>query len=165
MHASSQCHVTPPVVAARMVGYLEALPSMMTLEPHAGTGNLIAALIDSGHETLEICAIERERELYNLTAKRFNWEICGFNDCFLEYAARTPAGSFPRILMNPPFKGIKAHMDAAIRLLGPAGHDDAVLVALVPVTYSHPQAVTLEVLDLDTFATARVNTKIIRIEK
>lgn len=35
----------------------------------------------------------------------------------------------------------------------------------VPITFEHPDAQTLEVLPSDTFASAKVNTKIIRIVK
>ena len=37
------------------------------------------------------------------------------------------------------------------------------LVALVPITFQHDEAETLENLSNDTFSAAKVNTKIIRI--
>jgi hypothetical protein len=53
--------------------------------------------------------------------------------------------------MNPPFSDVRKHISAALSLMGRDGHaEPATLVALVPV---------------DTFSTARVNTKIIRIRK
>lgn len=165
VHADTQCHVTPPDVAARMVGYLEASCDMLTLEPSAGTGNLLQALIDSGHSRGEVVAIEREASLYKALRQRFNYEVTGFNDDFLAYADHTPLGVYPRVIMNPPFNKVRQHITAAWDLLGPSGHSDAVLVALVPVTYEHPQALTLETLGPDTFANAKVNTKIIRMEK
>ncbi len=67
--------------------------------------------------------------------------------------------------MNPPFKQIRQHMKAALSLLGKAGHDKAVLVALVPITYQHEDAETMEELSRDTFSTAQVSTKIIRISQ
>ena len=81
------------------------------------------------------------------------------NSCFLEYAKTSER--YSQIIMNPPFKTIKAHMKAAISLLDSPG----VLVALVPITYEHPEAELIETLDSETFSTARVNTKIIRIER
>ncbi len=56
-------------------------------------------------------------------------------------------------------------MQAALNLLGSGGHDVATLVALVPITYQHDEAEELEILDRETFPTAAVNTKIIRIER
>lgn len=61
--------------------------------------------------------------------------------------------------MNPPFSDVRKHVAAALALLAPGG----ALVALVPVTFQHDRAETLETLPDDTFSTARVNTKIIRI--
>ena len=158
----TECHVTPSNICARMVDYLEADPEMMTLEPSAGTGNLISALIDSGHSEREIFAVEWSQDLYAHTQKRFK-EVSIRRGCFLEYAEAVNyyAGEFPRIIMNPPFRKIKQHMNAAINLLA----DDGVLVALVPITYKHPDAIELETLDSNTFASAKVNTKIIRIER
>lgn len=43
--------------------------------------------------------------------------------------------------------------------------EPATLVALVPVTFEHPEAEHLETLPPDTFSTARVHTKIIRIRR
>lgn len=51
-------------------------------------------------------------------------------------------------------------------LMGRHGHEKpATLVALVPITFQHPDAEHLETLPPDTFSTAKVHTKIIRIEK
>lgn len=73
---------------------------------------------------------------------------------------------YPRIIMNPPFSEVRKHIAAALTLLGRGGHEaHAVLVALVPTTFVHPNAETLEILPTDTFATAKVHTKIIRITK
>jgi hypothetical protein len=50
--------------------------------------------------------------------------------------------------------------------MGRHGHaEPATLVALVPVTFSHDEAETLETLPSDTFATAKVFTKIIRVRR
>ena len=52
-------------------------------------------------------------------------------------------------------------MNAALGLLEKGG----VLIALVPVSYSHPDETLLEKLPQDTFHSAKVNTKIIEIIK
>ena len=119
--AGTECHVTPPEVAARMVNYLELSADLSVLEPSAGTGNIIDAL--DGHK--------------NITAVELNYSLCKIlrnriepiQQCFLEYS--TEPRSFDRVIMNPPFNKIKSHMNAAISCLGASG----LLVALVPITY------------------------------
>lgn len=165
---ATECHVTPEAVARRMVGYLGACGDALTLEPSAGTGNLLAALFEAGQSQYETVAIERDFTLCQAIRKREHVNgkyVNPIHECFLEWAESRPAGLFPRIVMNPPFRGIRKHMDAAIRLLGPAGHPEAVLVALVPSTYDHPDMEHLESLGPDTFASAKVHTKIVRLVK
>lgn len=160
---STECHVTPPAVAARMVSYLGGPGDKLTLEPSAGTGNLANALLDSGHSQYELTMIEKHiglcKHLYPLGPV--------INKCFLEYAKEAQGKvHFPRVIMNPPFKAVKAHVNAALSLMGRDGHNcPARLVALVPVTFDHPEMETIEHLDETTFSTAKVRTKIIQIEK
>lgn len=161
---ATECHVTPADVAARMVEYLGPVGDYFTLEPSAGTGQLVRALLASGHSPCEVCAVERHielhRGLYSIEGISGAGLVCAD---FLEWAERAPP--FPRIIMNPPFSKVRQHMETAIRKLSRGGHDAATLVALVPVTWDHPEADELERLPVDTFATTRVHTKIIRIER
>ena len=164
----SECHVTPASVAARMVEHLGPTGDYLTLEPSAGTGNLIHALYESGHSRCELTAIERHHSLCTLIRERFDGDqyVDPIQQCFLEYADEAQGRiEFPRILMNPPFRGVKKHLKAALQLLGRAGHDRATLVALVPITYEHDEAELLEELNRETFPLAKVSTKIIRIER
>lgn len=164
---ATECHVTPSSVAARMVDYLGPVGDYLTLEPQAGTGNLVQALLAAGYSPGGLVAVERHTALCSAIRARFTdgRSISLMNRCFLEYAQET-AGKieYPRIVMNPPFRAVKKHMDAALSLLGSGGHAEACLVALVPTTYEHEDARTIEVLDRDTFANAKVMTKIIKIE-
>ncbi|CTQ47615.1 hypothetical protein LAL4801_06077 [Roseibium aggregatum] len=67
--------------------------------------------------------------------------------------------------MNPPFSQVRKHMKAARSLLGRNGHQGpSTLVALVPITFEHEGAETMDILPEDTFSTCRVRTKIVRIE-
>ena len=160
----TECHVTPPDVAARMVDYLGPVGDYLTLEPSAGTGNLTRALLASGHSDCELTQVERHNRLA-AGLHKFGPVI---NRCFLEYAAEARGKvEFPRVIMNPPFSDVRKHIAAALSLMGTGGHGHGfrpTLVALVPVTYQHPDAEELERLPDDTFSTARVNTKIIRIQ-
>jgi len=157
----TECHVTPPDVAARMVRYLGPVGDYLTLEPSAGTGNLVRALLESGHSRYELTQVERH---IKLAAGLYKYGPV-INRCFLEYAegARGKV-EFPRIIMNPPFSDVRKHIAAARSLLGRGGHSEpATLVALVPITFAAADAETLETLSDDTFSTAKVRTKIIRI--
>lgn len=152
VHSSTECHVTPPDVASRMVDYLGE-PGCV-LEPSAGTGNLLRALQEAGYT--DLLAIEREYSLMELLKISFEGRFL-LNTDFLEYAA-SAGEKFPRIVMNPPFRGVRHHMKAALSLLAPGG----VLVALVPITYTHEDAEQVEILSSDTFSSAKVNTQIVR---
>lgn len=166
--AATECHVTPDDVARRMVDYLGDVGDFMTLEPSAGTGQLVRALLASGHSPCELCAVERHTKLAGSLHQIDGFAGAGVvNACFLEWAEEYKGrASFPRIIMNPPFKKVKAHICAALSLLNRGGHDrPAVLVALVPVTFEHDAAEHLETLPETTFSTAKVRTKIIRFER
>jgi hypothetical protein len=160
---ATECHVTPDDVAGRMVDYLGPVGDYLTLEPSAGTGQLARALLASGHSPQELTMIERHHALAAMVRK-IGPTIHG---CFLEYADEVKGrAEFPRILMNPPFREVRKHIAAALSLLGRGGHTEpATLVALVPVTFEHPEAEHLETLPPDTFSTAKVYTKIIRIRR
>jgi phospholipid N-methyltransferase len=161
---TTECHVTPSAVALRMVDHLQTDKCSAVLEPQAGTGNLIKALLDSGLPAGQITAIEKHIGLCQSITGRFTGDqlINPENRCFLDYAkVFSTQKRFSRIIMNPPFRQIKKHMNAALSLLATT---DAILIALVPTSYQHPDANVLETLADDTFFTARVSTKIIRIQ-
>lgn len=160
---ATECHVTPSDVAARMVAYLGRPGDYLTLEPSAGTGQLVRALFASGHSRYELTMVERHIGL----ASRLATLGTVINRCFLDWSEEARGKvEFPRILMNPPFSDVRKHVSAAASLLGRGGHcEPATLVALVPVTFDHPEAIELEQLPDSTFATAKVRTKIIRIQR
>ena len=159
----TECHVTPLVVAERMVSYLDPVIGAPVLEPQAGTGNLVEALLIAGYECQNILAIEQNYTLCKQIESRFSGAILPIQKCFLDYSA-TAGSRFPRIITNPPFRNVRQHMKAAINLLDRCAFDSAVLVGLMPVTYDHELAETVEMLPPDTFASTTVYTKIIRIE-
>lgn len=170
--ARTECHVTPPDIAARMVAYFGGCGDVMTLEPSAGTGNLVAALFGAGQSQFELCAVEQNADLWDAMQKRLverfgHHGVKGWRGrCFLEYAEEARGKiEFPRIIMNPPFSAVRKHMAAALSLWGFDGHAEKTIIALVPVTYEHDEAEELERLPPDTFGTAKVFTKIIRFHK
>ncbi len=152
---STECHVTPPDVCKRMVQY--ASPFGDVLEPEAGTGNIIQALVEYGISFDSITAVERHVSLVNVINERFDNKVRAINSCFLEYAANTDK-RFDSILMNPPFRLDLKHVQAAISLLKPNG----VIVFLVPSSFEEGDFELIESLSEQTFATTKVNTKILR---
>lgn len=158
----TECHVTPISVANRMVSYLGSIDDSNICEPEAGTGNIIQALLEHGYRAKQITAIERHYNLCNTIEKRFTGEnhIDPIQQCFLEFSQQTTK-RFDKIIMNPPFKKIIAHMKAAISILASGG----TIIALVPVSYNHENAELIEKLPSDTFPTVKVFTKIIEITK
>lgn len=162
--AATECHVTPPAVASRMVDYLCPDPQCLTLEPQAGTGNLISSLLDAECSLNRLVAVERHQGLCTVLERRFEG-LPLVRGCFLEYAEEMAGKQgFSQILMNPPFKQVRKHMKAALSLLDSNIEGRASLVALVPITYEHEDAYTCEVLDRETFPSAKVLTKIIQFE-
>lgn len=159
----TECHVTSSDVAARMVEYLGPKGDYLTLEPSAGTGQIARALIETGHSVCELTMIERHIEL----ARQLQKIGPTINRCFLDYADELKGqAAFPRIIMNPPFRAVRKHIEAALSLLGRGGHQEpATLVVLVPVNFDYPDAEELEFLPVNTFVSARVHTKIIRFSK
>lgn len=160
VHAGTECHVTPEGVAGRMFDYLAPNGMETVLEPSAGTGNLVAAMLDS---VQAVHAVEMQQSLAGAIEQRFEDDpaLTVWRADFLDWAAEPCRDRYSAILMNPPFKQVKKHMQAAIDLLESGGR----LIALVPITYQHPEAYDLEELGPDTFANAKVYTKIIEVMK
>jgi phospholipid N-methyltransferase len=156
---ATECHITPPPVAARMVEYLGDVGTGPILEPEAGTGNLIAALLAAGFDPGQVAAVERHAALCEALGRRFP-DVATLQGCFLDMVADgRVSGLYRGVIMNPPFRAARHHVAAARALLSPGG----VLVALVPATFEHPEASELERLPPDTFTSTTVYTKIVRI--
>ncbi len=160
--SATECHTTPDDVAARMVQYLGDCGRENVLEPSAGTGQLVRALLAAGVDPQQVYMIERHNRLADNLARSLGPVV---NTCFLEYAAAAAGKKyFPRVIMNPPFSKVRQHIAAALSLQHQPAHEAApVLVALVPATFHHDRAEMLEQLPADTFALAKVSTKIIKI--
>ncbi|ELH0870629.1 hypothetical protein ACPF3S_003196 [Vibrio cholerae] len=157
--SSTECHVTPPNIALRMFDYAldyGADVGGMWGDPQCGTGNLVQAMLDRGVPCENVVAIERHLKLASYTASRFNNLVDVKAECFLEFDKTSKVDV---VLTNPPFSTVKKHMNATLDWLAPNG----IIIALVPITYSHPGMITLEELPKGTFVTANVMTKIIAI--
>lgn len=158
--AHTECHVTRDDIAARMVSYLDLDDGMNVIDPQCGTGNLVHAVLQSGFDT-HITAIEKNVELFNAFLKRFpRGNVAVQNKCFLEYAT-FHGGSYDRVISNPPFRSVKQHIAASLRVLKEEGS----MVALVPITFNYAGSEHLETLDRGDFECTQALTKLIRIYK
>jgi protein-L-isoaspartate O-methyltransferase len=116
---------TPPEIARKMVDLAGILPGHKVLEPSAGTGNLVSAILKKT-PVQNITAVENAPALWDRLPSLFQGLVVRPGD-FLE---KVPAelGTFHRIIMNPPFdhgSDVK-HIQHARTFLGERGR----LVAL-----------------------------------
>jgi 16S rRNA G966 N2-methylase RsmD len=152
VHASSECHVTKMPIAIKMANYLGYKERL--LEPSAGIGNLVV-VANAGH----ITAIEKHYVLYMALSDRIRGQFKNINVLLDDFLTYQPEQLFDGILMNPPFSKVKVHIAKAIDCLAPKGD----IVAIVPITFEHDRAETIEELPRDIFMTCNVSTKIIKI--
>lgn len=157
IHKSSECHVTPKNVSARMIEALGITKGEL-LEPQGGTGNLVFAAISTNWDQHTITVIEQNYDLVSFMRERFcDTNLQVLHSCFIDYAASTQK-RFDGIICNPPFKTAKRHIQHALSVLKEGG----VIVALVPITFDMPGFELVEELPIDTFEHAKVRTKIVK---
>lgn len=157
---ATECHVTPAATGSQMVDYLDLFDGCKVLEPQCGTGNLIAAIIESGY-SVRVQGVERHCDLFDACSRRFSQQdIRLHHGCFIEFSKNTWE-KYDRILTNPPFRKTKEHIAASLSLLAVGG----IMVALVPITFEHPDAVILEILERGLFASTDVHTKLVAFYK
>jgi len=181
-----QLFPTPRELARRMAYLADkcGLAGKRVLEPSAGTGNLVRAIIDSatGANNVQIVAVEIaapcilklwEQRQHTVGANETDFRI--EQGDFLQYSPndtgeRWGLGCFHAILMNPPFNhGVDiAHIKHALQFLKPSGK----LVAICangPRQQAElkPLATTWEELPDDTFAASgtHVRTVLLTIDK
>ena len=148
-----QLFPTPPALAARMATFAGIEYKDRVLEPSAGTGNLLRAIVDA-EPTASVHAVEINRALCDALPASLlaaGEALCqDFLTCTTEQL-----GHFNRIVMNPPFADgadVK-HIKHALHFL----ERDGRLVALCAAgprqqAELRPLATTWEELPEDTFA-------------
>jgi phospholipid N-methyltransferase len=158
-----QLFPTPPGLAARMVELAEIQPGMCVLEPSAGTGNLVRAILQSEPEA-HVDLIEINPALCK------SLEAFGFSVACADFLAATSEepvcpdseDGFDRVVMNPPFGQAQdvAHIKHALTFLAPGGR----LVAICAngprqQAELRPLATTWEELPEGTFVDAGTNVR------
>jgi phospholipid N-methyltransferase len=129
--SAPQLFPTPPDLARQMVEEADIQPGMCVLEPSAGTGNIVRAVIDSvdteivGYEiNFDLCLVLRQTfPSYKLQPIQADiLEVAPSNSVNTRPTGET-AGLYPRILMNPPFANGQdiAHIKHAMKFLAPGG--------------------------------------------
>lgn len=120
-----QLFQTPARLADRMAGALALVPGARVLEPSAGLGRLLDALIL--HYPGEVVAVEKAAEC---AGELFMQNRPGVRLMQRDFLALQPAelGAFDAVIMNPPFhmRDDVRHITHAARFLKPGGR----LVAL-----------------------------------
>ena len=123
--AAPQLFPTPREIADMMIEMADLQPGLCVLEPSAGTGHLVQAVLDV--VDTEVLAYEIDRSLCSALERKFpSFKLQVRCRDFLEVTDFQ--GAYPRVVMNPPFAGgadVK-HIKHAITMLAPGGR----LVAL-----------------------------------
>lgn len=123
--AVAQLFPTPKAIADKMIDEAAIEPGMCVLEPSAGNGNLVRAVLDT--VDTEVLAYEINQGLCAQLERTFpDYKLQVRCRDFLEVTDF--AGQYPRVVMNPPFENgadIK-HIRHAMTFLAPGGR----LVAL-----------------------------------
>lgn len=155
--SATQLFPTPPATAEVMVAMADIQPTDRILEPSAGTGNLLRAIIEGQPTGIPggLVAVEVNQRLADGLKPLASEVICAD---FLELDAASVAEPFDVILMNPPFADGQdvAHIRHALRFLKPGGRLVAICgggprqeKALKPLVEKHGG--TWEPLPPDTF--------------
>ena len=118
--SAPQLFPTPMDLARRMVQLADVQPGETVLEPSAGTGNIVRAVIE--HADTEIVGYEINRALVSQLDRTFpSYKLKSFCQDFLEVTEGQ--GQFPVVLMNPPFADGSdiTHILHALKFLRPGG--------------------------------------------
>lgn len=119
---------TPPEVADRLIEFADIQPRHSVLEPSAGEGAIVEALV--AHYVENVTTVEIDPARHKLLRKRFPKATHIFGD-FLHWEPGHKR--FDRIVMNPPFGPHLAHIEHALRMLAPGG----TLVSVAPSSIEH----------------------------
>lgn len=156
---------TPSDLAERMVEKAELKPGQSVLEPSAGSGNIIRAIVEEGG--CSITSVEINTRLFDHLRETFE-HMTHINSDFL--SCNGNLAKFDRVIMNPPFEGTAdiKHIQRAVEYLKPGGR----LVAICAggprqERELKPMADTWEELPAGTFKDAgtMVNSVLLTINK
>lgn len=99
MRAESSQWFTPMSIARRMAAWVA--PHQRVLEPACGSGNLIAALLERGHDPALITGVELDPAWADHARDRFDRKV---DISCADFITRETTLEFDVCLMNPPFE-------------------------------------------------------------
>jgi hypothetical protein len=123
---------TPPALASQVVARCGILPGERVLEPSAGPGHLVNAVLGipgfAQHPASLVRAVEIERDVALVLQHRALPRVEVRHADFLTLMPKE-LGLFDAIVMNPPFsQGAEVtHVTHALRFLHPGGHLTAIM--------------------------------------
>lgn len=122
---------TPPAVVARLIELADIRPGDEVLEPSAGIGNIVEALIAAN--VLYVRANEIDEKRRNKMKERFDGmaDRVGFGSA--DFLTVPPRPIFDRVVMNPPFakQADVDHVRHALQFLRPGGRLVAIMSAAI----------------------------------
>ena len=118
-----QAFYTPNDLASKMVRRLAVEPGMKVLEPSAGEGAIVKAILGSLKGSIYLDSLEIDQKLHDLLNDE-GANVVGTD--FMEY---DPGKIYDRIAMNPPFRKGQdiAHVRRAFNMLKPGGRLVAIM--------------------------------------
>jgi predicted RNA methylase len=131
---------TPPTLAAYAVSLARITPGARVLEPSAGTGSLVEALVEAGARVTAL-ELQADRAAYLRAA----WEGRGVKVHAADFLSFGASSDFDAVVMNPPFSiaGRRytdiEHVRHAMSLVRPGGRVVAIMAAATP-TRDEPRA-------------------------
>jgi phospholipid N-methyltransferase len=120
---------TPTALADHMAELLDAEPRQFILEPSAGRGNLVDAVVQKAGGDLDFCLIEIQHDLCEDLRKEYREFVVMEMDFLTAKSFGKGSQLFDRIIMNPPFTNGQdiAHVRHAYDYLKPGGKMVAIL--------------------------------------
>lgn len=175
--SANQLFPTPRELARRLASLADIQPGQRVLEPSAGTGSILRAIVDrfTGADCGRIVAVEINQALVvelltirnkTIGANSQNYDVRAGD--FL--ACNSDLGEFDRIVMNPPFENGAdiRHIQHAVKFLKPGGKL-AAICANGPRQRAALQPISAKWFDLEPGAFAEsgtnVNAAMLLIEK
>lgn len=116
--AADDFYETPAWCVRAILPHLPRLPGLRILEPSAGRGAIVTALLDAGAERSRVVAVEKDKDRALLGPVP---TMAG------DFLLAATAVKYDLVVMNPPFSAAQEHVTHAISMLAPGGQVAALL--------------------------------------